>query len=172
MSIRASVVAGRLVVDEQTDLPEGTVLDLVLDDEGDNLDPSERAALERALVTSDQQARAGETREAAAILGSAPLASMTVRTTEEADGQILAVDEWWRAHRLAAPDLFLNELADAFALDRGGARAGHPWPSPGVPHVRRVLMRSTRYHVYFRPDGADVVVLAVWSAVRGRGPRL
>jgi hypothetical protein len=68
MSIRASVVAGRLVVDEQTDLPEGTVLDLVLDDEGDNLDEAARAALQRALNVSHQQARAGQTREAAEIL--------------------------------------------------------------------------------------------------------
>jgi hypothetical protein len=68
MSIRASVVAGRLVVDEQTDLPEGTVLDLVLDDEGDNLDEAERAALHQALNVSHQQARAGQTREASEIL--------------------------------------------------------------------------------------------------------
>jgi hypothetical protein len=68
MSIRASVVAGRLVVDEQTDLPEGTVLDLVLDDEGDNLDEAERAALREALSRSHHQALAGQTREASEIL--------------------------------------------------------------------------------------------------------
>lgn len=55
MSIRASVVAGRLVVDEQTDLPEGTVLDLVLDDEGDNLDEAERSALREASSRSHQR---------------------------------------------------------------------------------------------------------------------
>lgn len=68
MSIRASVIAGRLVVDEQTDLPEGTVLDLVLDDEGDSLDESSRAALHRALEVSHRQASAGQTREASEIL--------------------------------------------------------------------------------------------------------
>lgn len=67
MSIRASVVAGRLVVDEQTDLPEGTVLDLVLDDEGDNLDDTERAALHDALRGSHQQLL-GQTRDGAEIL--------------------------------------------------------------------------------------------------------
>jgi hypothetical protein len=38
---------------------------------------------------------------------------------------------------------------------------------------RRVLMPSTRYHVYYRltaPDGIRIV--AIWSAVRGRGPAL
>lgn len=68
MSIRASVVAGRLVVDEQTDLPEGTVLDLVLDDEGDNLDDAERAALHDALRRSRQQLLSGQTRDGAEIL--------------------------------------------------------------------------------------------------------
>jgi hypothetical protein len=33
-------------------------------------------------------------------------------------------------------------------------------------------MRATRYHVYDREDDDGVVVLAVWSAVRGRGPTL
>jgi hypothetical protein len=68
MSIRASVVAGRLVVDEQTDLPEGTVLDLVLDDEGDTLDDDERAALGRALAKSYEQALKGQTRSASDVL--------------------------------------------------------------------------------------------------------
>ena len=36
MNIRAHVKNGRLLVDEPTTLPEGTVLDLVLDDEGDD----------------------------------------------------------------------------------------------------------------------------------------
>jgi hypothetical protein len=34
-------------------------------------------------------------------------------------------------------------------------------------------MPETRYHVYYRVAGPDQVrVVAVWSAVRGRGPRL
>ena len=34
-TIRARVRNGRLIVDEPTDLPEGTELDLVIDDAGD-----------------------------------------------------------------------------------------------------------------------------------------
>jgi len=34
-------------------------------------------------------------------------------------------------------------------------------------------MAETRYHVYYRVVGPDLVrVLAIWSAVRGRAPRL
>lgn len=63
MSVRASVVAGRLVVDQATDLPEGTVLDLVVDDEGDDLDTAERAALDDALTESSAQAQRGDLRD-------------------------------------------------------------------------------------------------------------
>ena len=58
--IQARVVNGRLVVDEPTLLPEGTVLDLVIDDEGDNLSDEERAALHDALERSWQAAKRGE----------------------------------------------------------------------------------------------------------------
>lgn len=38
---------------------------------------------------------------------------------------------------------------------------------------RRLLLPETRHHVYYRVVGAEHVrVLAIWSAVRGRGPRL
>jgi hypothetical protein len=38
---------------------------------------------------------------------------------------------------------------------------------------RRVLLPETRHHVYYRVVAAELVrVVAVWSAVRGRGPRV
>jgi hypothetical protein len=40
--------------------------------------------------------------------------SLSVRTTPEADAQIASIDAWWRQNRLAAPDLFLEELAVGF----------------------------------------------------------
>ena len=68
MSVRATVRDGRLVVDQPTELPDGTVLDLVIDDGGDDLDDEERAALNAAISTSWSQAQAGETKPAEAIL--------------------------------------------------------------------------------------------------------
>jgi hypothetical protein len=35
-----------------------------------------------------------------------------------------------------------------------------------------VLLRASRFHVYYVEQRPRVVVLAVWSAVRGRGPNL
>jgi hypothetical protein len=57
--LRARVEKGRLVLDEPTTLPEGTVLDLVADDEGDDLSETERRALHDALSASWQSAEAG-----------------------------------------------------------------------------------------------------------------
>jgi hypothetical protein len=68
MSVCATARNGRLVVDEPTELPEGTVLDLVVDDEGDDLDPSGREALNRAISQSLEQAGQGRTAPAGEIL--------------------------------------------------------------------------------------------------------
>lgn len=55
-------------MDEPTDLPEGTVLELVADDEGDDLDATERAALHDAIERAMDAARAGKVRPAADVL--------------------------------------------------------------------------------------------------------
>jgi hypothetical protein len=60
MIFRARVANGRLVLDEPTNLPEGMVLSLVLDDEGDNLDEEERAQLHAAIDESREEIRRGE----------------------------------------------------------------------------------------------------------------
>ena len=66
--LRARVHNGRLLVDEPTDLPEGTVLDLVIDDEGDDMDEAERAALDASIARALDAARAGRVRPATDVL--------------------------------------------------------------------------------------------------------
>jgi hypothetical protein len=67
-TIRARVRNGRLIVDEPTSLPEGTELELVVDDEGDTLDEAERAALDAAITRAWASVQAGEGRPAADVL--------------------------------------------------------------------------------------------------------
>lgn len=55
--VRARVQNGRLIVDEPTSLPEGTVIGLVFDDEGDDLDEAERAERDAALLRAWKQAQ-------------------------------------------------------------------------------------------------------------------
>jgi hypothetical protein len=69
-AIRARVQNGRLVLDAPTALPEGTVLDLVVDDEGDELGEAERAALNAAISRAWSAALAGATRSADDVLSS------------------------------------------------------------------------------------------------------
>jgi hypothetical protein len=65
---RACVENGRLILDEPTTLPDGTVIDLVADDEGDDLTDEERRALHAELSTSWASAEAGRLRPASEIL--------------------------------------------------------------------------------------------------------
>lgn len=80
---------------------------------------------------------------------------------------------WWRENRPAARMLFDEELRRALDQIRAAPQLGSAYEvMPGREH-RRLLMPETRYHVYYRVVGSERVrVVAIWSAVRGRGPRL
>lgn len=71
--LRACVRNGRLVLDEPTDLPEGSVVPLQVADDWDELD-DELAALHRELAASVAETKAGaptfEAAEVVADLGS------------------------------------------------------------------------------------------------------
>jgi hypothetical protein len=68
MSLKARVRGGRLVVDEPTDLPEGTEVPLLPLDPGDWLDDDDRAALHRALEASEEDVRRGDLHDADEVL--------------------------------------------------------------------------------------------------------
>ena len=68
MTIKARVIAGRLVVNEPTNLPEGTELELLPLDPGDWLDETDRAALHHALRESEADVAAGRIVDAEEIL--------------------------------------------------------------------------------------------------------
>ena len=65
-TLKAVVRNGRLTVDEPTDLPEGTVVDLYLD--ADELDDEELARLDAALDRSAAQVAAGQLRPIGELL--------------------------------------------------------------------------------------------------------
>jgi len=98
--------------------------------------------------------------------------SLPVRTTPEADVQILEIDRWWRRNRHASPDLFADELAASFDIIGSAPNIGRLYRQSPAPETRRVLLKGTRYHVYYVPLAAEVRVLAVWHARRGMGPPL
>jgi plasmid stabilization system protein ParE len=94
-----------------------------------------------------------------------------VVTTSEADEDARQIDEWWIQNRGAAPNLFLEELADALALLEMEAGVGVRQPNRAISGLRRYLLRSTRYHLYFVHGDDTVVVVGVWGATRRTTPR-
>lgn len=68
MTLKARVRNGRLLVDEPTQLPEGTEVDLLPLDPGDWLDAADRAALHRALLASQDDLEAGRLVDAEEVL--------------------------------------------------------------------------------------------------------
>lgn len=96
--------------------------------------------------------------------------SFTLRTTPEADAQIREIDAWWRENRPAAPDLFLNELSESFGLITAAPHIGRLYRLAPIPQVRRLLLKETRYHVYYVIVAEEAIVLALWHAQRGVGP--
>jgi plasmid stabilization system protein ParE len=97
---------------------------------------------------------------------------LPIVTTPEADTQVRTIDDWWRENRRTSPDLFLDELADAFEILARAPNIGRPYRRSPVSGTRRMLLRATRYHVYYVATEGEVTVLAVWHAERGAGPRL
>lgn len=59
--MRARVQNGRVVLDEPTNLPEGTELELVVADPGDDLDDAQRALLHESIQRGLDDAKAGQT---------------------------------------------------------------------------------------------------------------
>jgi plasmid stabilization system protein ParE len=98
--------------------------------------------------------------------------TLPVRTTPEAEAQIRDIDAWWRENRRVAPDLFLEELSAAFGMIADAPQIGRLYRLSPVLETRRVLLKKTRYHVYYVPRANELRVLAVWHAQRGVGPPL
>ena len=63
-AVKALVKNGRLVLDEPTDLPEGTVVPLDIADDWDDLDDEERAELHESIREGFEDAKAGRTIDA------------------------------------------------------------------------------------------------------------
>jgi hypothetical protein len=69
MVIKGRVEAGRLKVDEEMDLPDGTEVEMVIvDDEDDGLTDAEHEELHKVLDQSEEDVKAGRLIDAADVL--------------------------------------------------------------------------------------------------------
>jgi len=106
-------------------------------------------------------------------VGQASSHSVKINFARRALQEIDRNARWWREHRPAARMLFDEELAEALKQIRTNPGLGQLYRVVRGRQQRRVLMPKTKHHVYYRRETAErIMVLSVWSAVRGRGPRL
>lgn len=82
---------------------------------------------------------------------------MRIEISVGAERHLRAIDDWWHANRPSAPELFLQELAAALDALVSMPLAGQLVRIRGAAGVRRVLLRSTRQHIYYevRKDSGD-----------------
>ena len=96
-----------------------------------------------------------------------------VRSTPQAELQILEADLWGLENRDKAPDLFEEELTVAVARLRSAPlMIGRQIRNPFIGGVRRILMPRTRTHLYYIVDEVlrVVTIISVWGAMKGEGP--
>lgn len=96
---------------------------------------------------------------------------MRVELSEEARAQVEVIDEWWRRNRRSSPTLFQDELEGTLVRLGQAPGLGTVFTS-GKRVTRRILLPRTLYHLYFVEHDDCLFVVAVWGAVRGKGPDL
>lgn len=69
------------------------------------------------------------------------------------------------------PGPLQQELAHALRTIVSAPHVGKRIAHPQEPGLRRVVLRSTRHHVYY-VEREDLLVVAVWGAIKGVGPDL
>lgn len=89
-----------------------------------------------------------------------------------ATSEIEEIEAWWRVNRPAAPDLFVVELERMLEVVALMPSLGARTKDERARDIRRVVLKKSRYHVYYRVRGEVLQVLAVWHAKRGTGPGL
>jgi plasmid stabilization system protein ParE len=96
-----------------------------------------------------------------------------VRLTRRALADAKRMKTWWWEHRPAAVEVFEHELEATLARIAASPNMGSVFePNDVDAEVRRVLMPRTRNHVYYAVTATEIMVLTVWGAPKGRGPRL
>lgn len=75
---------------------------------------------------------------------------------------------WWQTHRPAAPHVLVDEIDNTLELIARAPLAGRQIELRGHPNVRRLLLRRSNYHLYYRIDAedGDVQLLAFRHARR------
>jgi len=92
--------------------------------------------------------------------------------TKKAESQIRSAADWWVENRGSATKVLTDELEGAFNLITLHPFSGAAATNVRLAGVRRVLLRRTRFHVYYKVNESQQIVqiLAFWHTSRGSGP--
>jgi hypothetical protein len=93
---------------------------------------------------------------------------------ERAAKQIEKANDWWRAHRPAAPDAISEDLVEILDLLSVQPGLGLPATNVKLPGVRRVLLKRVGYYLYYRVSSTldTLELLAFWHSRRRTRPQL
>jgi len=97
-----------------------------------------------------------------------------VKFTPRGDLRAQRAVAWWRKNRPDTSELLTEELTQAVKDLETIPHFGTPHPTARRPQLMRLMLEKTRCHVYFEVDEkkAEIRILMIWGAPRGRGPKL
>jgi plasmid stabilization system protein ParE len=93
-----------------------------------------------------------------------------IRVTRRADAHIEQAAIWWGKNRPLSPGALEEELAEAFTLLLAQTAIGAPALNAKMRGVRRVHLARVHYYLYYRLQGEQIQVLALWHTSRGASP--
>lgn len=96
---------------------------------------------------------------------------MNVAFTPRAQAALDRMAARWRTHA-RNPQVFLDEVTEIVQRLSSSAETGVVAQRTERRTIYRMGAERTKLHFYYRIDGAQVVVLQVWSQFRQRPPRL
>ncbi len=96
--------------------------------------------------------------------------ALKLRIGRRAAAQIEKADHWWRENRLAAPGALREDLDAGFSALLIQRAIGTKVANTKLDGVRRLHLGRVRYYVYYRVEGEELIVLAVWHSSRGHQP--
>jgi hypothetical protein len=97
---------------------------------------------------------------------------VNVQLSDRARREAQRIDASWR-EQADFPELFLDELLETVGLIETTGVLGAVYGAKTKRRVHRLLMEKSGYHVYLVSKSHElVVVVSIWNARRGRGPKL
>lgn len=94
---------------------------------------------------------------------------MPVSFSPQAFQDVVAADIWWRGNR-DAKDIFSDEVSAAVMLLETAPRVGQR--VKGRPHegeTRRLVLRRSRFLLFYEVEAERVIVLRVWHPAQRPG---